>query len=187
MTTSSKSWRALRPRKNFNCPDSNDETESEYVARLKPKYDIPLEVAEQWLYIHYENSHTIQNYSWMDFNKLRFVRAELDEKTIFQLNVIDEYQDLVSERSENRDYDDFVCIPKDVDFWRVKSTWRVPPIVLDVESLPSLPPVTADIRGPYQLVEGHCRLGNFLALKAAEKLMDRKHTVYLLTSKQLAR
>lgn len=183
MTTSSKSWHALRPLKNFNCPDRNDETEREYVARLKPKYEIPLEVAEQWLYIHYENPHTIRNYAWIDFGKLKFVRVGLGETAILHLNVIDAYQDFVRERSENRDYDDFVCVPRDVDFWRAESTWRVPPIVLDVESLPSTPPVTADIRGPYQLIEGHSRLGNFLALKAAGKLTRRKHTVYLLTSR----
>lgn len=169
----SRSWKELRP-------DGGrfGENVEEYVARISPVFNVPLEVAEQWLYTHYENEHVVANYAWIDYRKVGFECVDLPGSVISQLNVIEAFSAFVRERSSPRGYDELSCLKEDVDHWRAHGTWRTPPVVLDVRSLGSIPAYT-DIRGPYQLVEGHTRLGNFFALGHAQR-PSATHRVYLV-------
>jgi hypothetical protein len=178
----SNSWEQLRPHRNFDRFDESDETSQEYVARLSPRYDIPFEVADQWLYPHYCRSETVSNYAWIDFQPLSFECVELDSEIVSELYVIEQYRSFVTDRATNREYSQFTCLERDLAHWKKESTWRVPPVILDVASI-GVPPQHADIKGPLQLIEGHSRLGNFLALKSTGKLRERKHRVYMLSRK----
>jgi hypothetical protein len=177
--TISASWKRLRPARNFNRFEDSDETPEQYVARLSPQFVIPIEVAEQWLYSHYCNSDTVANYAWIDFGGMSFDCLELPSQIISELYVIKRYRNFVLERAKGTDYYEFTCSDRDIAFWKAESTWRVPPVVLDVASV-GVPPQHADINGSYQLIEGHSRLGNFFSLKRAGKLRDRMHRVYML-------
>lgn len=182
MSFTSGSWEALRPRINFECRGPADETPQQYVNRLVPEFNIPIEVAEQWLCAHYQNSETITNYAWLDYRRLKFIAVDMTEDVIANLYIIGKYRSFVELRASNTDYTEFTCSKIDVEFWKKESTWRVPPVVLDVASTAD-PPSDADITGPLQLIEGHSRFGNFLALRHAGKLRTRLHRVYLLCRK----
>jgi hypothetical protein len=76
-----------------------------------------------------------------------------------------------------------VCTEKDLGYWKTNGTWRVPPIILDVNSV-SIIPAYSKISEAYQLVEGHSRLGYLLALanfceKTKCRLADN-HEIFLM-------
>jgi len=175
----SESWRALMPRRNFNQISDSDETEFEHYSRLKPEFNIPLDVIDQWLYPHFYNYETVKNYGWIDYRRASFKKVELKVKEIESLNVIEDYSDYVSEKSELKPFIDFMCKDEDIDYWRNIGTWRIPPIVIEARSFPNFPE-KAEIRGPLQLVEGHSRLGYFKAIKKSLQKLKSVHDIYLL-------
>ena len=59
-----------------------------------------------------------------------------------------------------------MCIHSDLEYWKMKGTWRVAPIILDARTLRNIPQ-HSEVVPPYQLVEGHTRLGYLLALELA--------------------
>ena len=67
-------WKALKPKKNFNEFRAGDETTAEYANRIGTSFGFPEEVLSQWIYPHYFNWHTVQNYGWIDFERVLFVR-----------------------------------------------------------------------------------------------------------------
>jgi hypothetical protein len=68
-------------------------------------------------------------------------------------------------------------------FWKEHGTWRVPIVILDCGSLKSIPKY-AEIKGRYQLIEGHTRLGYAkalmkMALVGSGKIAE-SHEIFLL-------
>jgi hypothetical protein len=176
----SETWKSLKPRCDFNQSRETDETEIEYYHRLQDTFSFPLDVIEQWLYPHYYNVNTINNYGWLDYSRVAFTLTSLSAKTLSQANVIAEYEPWVENRSTARSFSEFMCRPEDDHHWRTELTWRIPPIVIDVISLPPIPD-HAELRGPLQLVEGHTRLGYLIAtVKCGVILGDSQHSVYMM-------
>lgn len=175
----SSSWKALKPKKNFNEIDLSDETVQEDRERLLPKFDIPLEVLDQWLYGLYYNSHTVDNYGWLDYRKCSFSIHKMDLESIAKWRSIDAFEHSVETRETSQAYDQFMCTKTDLDHWKSAQTWRVPPIILDVATLPKKPEY-ADIGGHFQLVEGHNRLGYLLSIRRCGKPLLEQHRVYVM-------
>lgn len=180
----SASYKNLKPNRNFDHFDETDETKHECYKRLKQRFNIPVEVIEQWIYPHYYNENSVINYAWIDYSKIVFEITDFEIGALKQINVIEDYLDYVECRKDSQPYDDFMCTKKDLEHWQTNNTWRVPPIILDVETLPTIPEF-AEIKGPYQLVEGHSRLGYLLSLDKAEMLLKRKHEIFLMKYKKV--
>lgn len=176
----SASWKQLKPLRNFDHFSADDETPEEQFARLNAAgFHLPVQVIEQWLYPHYYNAQTVDNYGWIDYRKVRFVETMLSLETLAQLYVIGEYRDWVRSRANAEPFDNFGCIPKDLQHWKTHHTWRVPPVVIDAASFQPAP-THAELVGPLQLVEGHTRLGYLYALLLADMPTVPEHKVFLL-------
>lgn len=176
----SPSWKTLKPLKNFNQLKDTDESERQCYERLSDRFNIPFDVISQWIYPHYFNRHTVNNYGWIDYSNCHFHEVNLEVSILTNLHVIKDFQPYVTSRESAKPFDDFCCMSQDKAHWESRGTWRIPPIVLDVDSLMGIPSYS-EIRGPFQLIEGHSRLGYFLALKRAGILSVTEHKVYLLS------
>jgi hypothetical protein len=70
----------------------------------------------------------------------------------------------------------------DHDHWIKKKTWRVAPVAIDVCSFTDIPE-HAELNGPFQLIEGHTRLGLLkCCLKNGKISEDSLHAIYLMRS-----
>jgi hypothetical protein len=177
----SDSWKALIPHRNFNTFDVTDETPGEYQHRLLPRFHIPLEVIEQWLYPLYYNRTSTNNYGWLDYDRIEFLRQEMDLAQLLKVNVISAYQRHVDESAEYEAWHQLPCTDQDREYSIKFSTWRTPPIILDVRSISQEAiPRHAEIRGPFQLVEGHSRLGYLYAADNYKVLKQKYHHVYMM-------
>jgi len=177
----SPSWKSLKPNKNFDHFDENDEDINSYYKRINKTYNIPKAVLEQWLYIHYYNGHTVDNYGWINFNKVTFELVNLFFSVIKSVNIIESYSDYVAEGSKYNAYNQFTCIAEDKEYWESNNTWRVPPIIMDVNSFMGCTiPSYADVAGSHQLIEGHSRLGYLLSARKCGKPIIKKHNVYMM-------
>ena len=180
----SDSWKALIPNRNFNSLDITDETELEYQQRLAPRFYIPIEVIKQWLYPLYYNRNSINNYGWINYDNVHYIESTMNYKTLSELYVIKKYQDYVNKISQCMAYNQFTCTKQDKEYWIKFSTWKVPPIILDVQSIPvTAIPNYADIQGCWQLIEGHSRLGYLYSLQNCKLLTQNIHKVYILKYK----
>jgi len=177
----SQSWKDLLPRKNFDCTDESNESVDEYVDRHAKRFEIPFWVADQFLYGLYDNQNAVNNYGWIDYDVFRFKQVQLPIETLVKLYVIREYQPYVSMREQSIPYRQFTCLGEDKAHWQEYGTWRVPPIVLNVSALNNIPK-QAEIKGPYQLVEGHSRLGYLLSHVKHDTSVASCHTVFMLDS-----
>jgi len=131
--------------------------------------------------------HTLQNYSWLDFSKIEFKLCEWPTNKLLPVNVIERYQEYLDNRASYTDFQQFCCLDKDLIHWKEKYTWRTPPIILDVNYLKSELPISADIKEPFQLVEGHSRLGYLKSLNNMSRIGKAKialiHAIYLMYEK----
>lgn len=177
----SDSWKDLMPYRDFNSRREGEEFAEQYCARLQPRFNIPLEVVDQWLYRLYYDIRSVKNYGWLDYDKVTFSEAMMPAITLSELNILEECCGWVNTRKACVPFQDFICRPQDTTHWKDKGTWRVPPIVLDVATLSDIP-AYAEIKGPYQLVEGHTRLGYLLSLlKWRFVAPESEHRVYLMS------
>ena len=174
----SPSWKDLGPLRDFNCLRDTDETPAQHTERLKLRFDIPFDVIDQWLYRLYYNSHSVDNYGWLDYDRIRFEETAISATSLSTLYVIQQYQPWVHKRSTFDPFGDFMCTARDKAHWQEHLTWRVPPIVLDVSTISEIPDY-AEVVGPLQLVEGHTRLGYLLSMLRAGLITgDSQHCVY---------
>lgn len=174
----SPSWKDLGPLRDFNCLRDTDESPAQHTERLKPRFDIPHDVIDQWLYRLYYNSHSVNNYGWLDYDRIRFQETTASATSLSTLYIIQPYQSWVQKVGAAVPFGDFMCTPRDKAHWQEHLTWRIPPIVLDVSTITGVPD-HAEVVGPLQLVEGHTRLGYLLSmLKAGLITGDSQHRVY---------
>lgn len=179
----SESWKLLKPYRNFDHFDESDETAADYQQRIQNILSVPLDVVEQWLYCHYYNAHTVNNYGWLDFFNVEISRTDLSAETLLSVNVIDDFRQYVDQRSVAKAFCGFKCIPKDLDYWQNRHSWRVPPVIIDVTTFQSIPQ-HAELHDPLQLVEGHTRFGYLLALnKCGILAVNSQHSVYVIRAK----
>ncbi len=182
--TTSESWKSLIPLKDFNEPVKSKKSPQDMFYRTQPDFNIPLEVIEQWLYPLYQDLNTTLNYGWIDYRNSIFEITEFCSESILNLAVIQNYKNYVSGRSGVDDIYGYISDPADKTSWEKDQTWRVPPIVIDVNSFDKIPK-HADIKSPFQLIEGHSRLAYFTSLVRQGFIQRDKHKIYLLKNAQI--
>jgi hypothetical protein len=180
----SESWLQLKP--NEELGGFNEDFNS-YLQRIQNKRNlkhIPSEVLEQWIHPLHSDDYTLNNYAWLNFEEVRFKKIERPLEDLLKVNVIEPFQDHVLNRGRFSNTDDFCCDDNDIKHWKNFGTWRIPPIVLDVLSIKSEIPEWSEISPPFQLVEGHSRLGYLHSMKNISNLhkgkVAEKHFIYLM-------
>lgn len=171
------SWMQLKPYGS----DHDSENFQDYLHRIHSLIvfnHIPVEVFEQWIHPLHQNIQTLRNYSWIDFTKVIFELQNWTYEQLLNVNIIPDFQGILDEIDNH--LDDVSAIDTDLEVWKNNGTWRVPPIILDVNSLIAHPPGKATITGPYQLIEGHSRYRNLRIMKAKNRPLDATHKIYLM-------
>lgn len=179
----SKSWKDLKP---LRAKNGNIEIFEDYYERIKPKTEfshIPYKVFKQWLWAHHDKRESITNYGWLDYSNIEFKLCNWSNEQLKNIYVIENYRDYYKNRASYSDFDSFYCTPNDLKQWKSNGTWGTPPIILDIESLGEIPK-RCELVSPYQLVEGHSRLGYLQSMFTIEKLGKGKvaetHEIYLM-------
>jgi len=179
------SWLELKPN---IVKGGNQEEFEEYYSRIEKEIyynHIPKSVFEEWIHAHHYKIETIRNYAWMDYRKISFEITSLNTNELIHAYIVKNYSDCVNDLHKAKTFSDFRMQPIDLDHWKLQGTWRTPPIVLDINSLPSIPN-HSDIsrKHKYQLVEGHTRFGYLISLlKMSQKEgvhINDQHDVYLM-------
>ena len=182
----SESWKDMKPNRDFNSFSDFDESVEDYYFRLKKRFGIPKEVLEQWLYGLYYNRNTVNNYGWIDFDRVKISLEDISLEQIAEIRVIDDYKSYVDEGSSFLAYEQLQCIDKDKEHWKSQGTWRVPPVILDVTSFPdNAIPEYSDVSSNMQLIEGHSRLGYLRAIINSNLLVAKKHQAYFVRYQNL--
>lgn len=164
MSISHQTWLKMKPLKDKY---GNDEWFDEYYPRIKQIVDIPKfpeEVFEQWIHPHHDEHHTLNNYSWIDWSNIEFELQDWNFSELSKVNVIDDFRDYVNLRSRYKSLDQFCCNKKDILHWSEFGTWRTPPIILKVNDFKNGSPEFCELMAPYQLIEGHSRLGYLFSM-----------------------
>lgn len=179
----SKSWKDLKPLKGKY---GNIEFFEDYYERIKPKAEfshIPSEVFKQWLWAHHDKRESILNYGWLNYENIEFQLCNWTNEQLKNIYVIENYKDYYKNRSSYNNFDSFCCTPKDLKHWKDEGTWRTPPIILDIQSLGEIPN-HCELISPYQLVEGHSRLGYLQSMFKIDSLgkgnVAETHEIYLM-------
>lgn len=184
----SESWNNLKPLKNEY---ENIEFFEDYYERIKSKIEyshIPSKVFEQWLWAHHDKAESIINYGWLDYENIEFELCNWSNEQLENIYIIDYARDYFELRASYSDFDNFRCTQEDLKFWQEKGTWKTPPIILDIQSLGKVP-IHCELKPPYQLVEGHSRLGYLHSMFTIEKLrkgnVATTHEIYLMKKTSL--
>ncbi len=182
MTLIHKTWLDLKPNEDI---DGNPEYFEDYYIRIKnsEEYDnIPKEVFKQWIYPHHKNWKTLINYSWINYKSVEFKLVEWPYEKLIDIYVLKRFRPYTKLRGSLDNLVDFCCKDEDVLYWRDHGTWKTPPIVLDVCSLDKF--CTKELHPPFQLVEGHSRLGYLCSMKRIDEKgsykIAEKHKIYLM-------
>lgn len=176
-----ESWKAMKP----NSDDRfSDEVFEEYFVKTqknKRLSHIPKEVLHQWIWPFNDDPNSLANYGWINYYDARFHKEEVGvELIINNVHPNKDGMDLVKIRADCQSLSNFYCGQEDIEYWNLYGTWRIPPVILDVSSFSDIPNWT-DITFPYQLIEGHNRLGYLHAFyKINNRTTRNKHQVYIL-------
>lgn len=189
MKLKSKSWDDLEPLK---IDHGNVENFSDYYKRIKlnPTYShIPSAVFQQWLWAHHDKKESINNYGWLNYENIEFKLCTWANRQLEDIYIIKNYRDYYENRASYNNLSSFCCIEKDLEVWKNHGTWRTPPIILDVKSINEKIPDWCELVPPYQLVEGHSRLGYLHSLfnidKSGKGKVAKSHEIYLMRIKEI--
>lgn len=179
-----KSWDLLTPRESEKPEYFGFDDYYKRISNDDRFRHIPKLVLEQWIYPHHNNGNTIANYAWINYETTEFIVEEWDYELLQTVNIIDDYVEYVNLRKSCSDFNQFCCIPEDVEYWRNNGTWKTPPIILNISSFTCTLPGWSDLKPPYQLVEGHSRIGY---LHSAKMISEQKkgfiaanHLIFLM-------
>jgi len=179
-------WKLLKPKENEKYENFRFEEYYNRVQNIQKLSHIPKAILEQWIYYHHQEYHTLQNYAWINYENIEFRIEKWSFEKLSKVNVIEDFQDYVNQRSRCTDFNQFLCTDENIYYWKEKGTWRIPPIILDVESLIKFPK-WSELIPPYHLIEGHTRLGYIHSLKRISDLNNgkiaSKHSLYLMKGK----
>ena len=120
-------------------------------------------------FAHHNKIETLNNYAWIDYIEIEFVLSQWTNEQLSNVKIIEEYSDYVKDKSRHTDIKGFSCNDEDLKNWINNGTWRTPPIILDVSSIKEKIPIWSEIKLPYQLIEGHTRLGLLYSMINIEK------------------
>jgi hypothetical protein len=178
MSLTHETWLAMAPLK--------DEWFDDYYPRILQKASIPNfpeEVFEQWIHPHHCENNTLLNYSWIDWSNIEFELQEWEFHDLSKINVIDDFQDYVNLRGRYTNLDQFCCKPKDKSYWSEHGTWRIPPVILKVDDFKDDAPEQSELKSPFQLIEGHSRLGYLISMNRIDEqgraVLAAHHKVFL--------
>ena len=189
MTLIHKTWLDLKPNEDIN---GNPECFEDYYLRIQnsEEYDnIPEEVFKQWIHPHHKNWKTLINYSWINYEFVEFELVEWSYEKLIDIYVLKRFRPYTESRGSFDNLVDFCCKKEDVLYWRDHGTWKTPPVVLDVRSLNKYCPKEKELHPPFQLVEGHSRLGYLCSMNRIDKKgsykIAEKHKVYLMKNARM--
>ena len=178
------SWLELKPSKTKY---GNIEPFENYFRRIQSKKQfshIPECVLKQWLYAHNDKSEMQRNYGWINYENVEFEQCYWTNEQLTEVHVLEEYMDWYKSKASHTRLDLF---GNHRDSWEVKGTWNTPPIILDVNSIMVQLPPSSNIVPPFQLVEGHTRLGHLRSMLKISNLrrgkVADKHKIYLMKPK----
>jgi hypothetical protein len=180
-------WKMMRPTKDEKYQDFRFE---QYYARINSNdklKQIPKVVFDQWIYGLHQDPNTLKNYAWLNYENIHFTLCKWSSEKLASVSVIKNFQEFYREKASCSDLRQFSCTDENLATWKNDGTWRVPPIIIDIGSLQSPIPKWSDLTAPYQLVEGHTRLGylNSLIRISTEKQvkLSNDHWIYLMVEK----
>lgn len=179
MNIKSETWQVLKPLK---IEYGNLEHFEDYYQRIKLQREyshIPEEVFKQWLWAHHDKEESITNYGWLNYQNIEFELCNWSSEQLKDIYVIESYREYYDLRASYNDLSRFCCTNKDLEHWKKEGTWRTPLIILDINSLSEVIPSHCELVSPYQLVEGHSRLGYLQSMFTIEKL-DENHEIFLM-------
>lgn len=182
-----ESWKEMIPNSENRTAEDIFEEYFRNIQLNKRLAHIPKEVFFQWLYPFSDDINSLANYAWIDFYKASFSLEEFDLNTIINhVHPNKKGSETVTIRSRCKDFSDFYCDDDVVEYWMAQGTWRMPPVVLDVLSFPNIPE-WVDYSPPYQLVEGHNRLGYLHAnFNMKNNRLKKRHQIYVLRASELS-
>jgi hypothetical protein len=161
--------------------EDHREDKQQYIGRITSEFpNIPADVLDQWIYPHHFNEEIRLLYGWMDYEKVVFTLAEWGDDQIASIKVYSDFRPYVEMttrkvRSALPDKLRSIELREEVvRSWAERGTWRTPIIVLDSKDVAGAPK-GVEINRPYQLVEGHTRLGWFNAFRSVQG-RDSKNT-----------
>ncbi len=183
MNLISESWKDLNPL----AIDGNFEKYYYRIMQESKFSQIPKVVLEQWIWLHYDKIESVKNYGWLNYENIEFELCSWSNEQLSNIYVIESYREYYEGRASFIDINSFCCIDEDLKEWKEKGTWRTPPIILDVKSIDEQIPEDCDLVSPFQLVEGHSRLGYLHSMNAMNKFGKQKvaeeHNIYLMKIK----
>ncbi len=179
-------WDLMRPNENEKYQDFRFKQYYDRISKTKLNH-IPNAVFEQWIYFHHQEANTLKNYAWLNYENIEFRLCQWPTEKLAGVSVIGNFRDLYNDRSSCSYLTQFSCTEEDLLAWQNEGTWRIPPIVIDVTSLHSVIPKWSELKSPYQLVEGHNRLGYLHSLinisKQQQVKLADEHWIYLMIEK----
>lgn len=179
----SKSWIELKPIETVEGCKEKFEDYSQRIQQNRRLKHIPQEVLQHWIHDQYDFDLTIKNYAWLNFYKMEFEKIKWSIENFTGINLVEFYRNYIREKSELKRIEDF-CFS---EYWVTNGTWQVPPVILDVETLKNRIPLWSKIKGPFQYVDGHTRLGYLYALINISRIektnLAKKHWIYLMQQK----
>lgn len=189
MYTKSNDWLYFTPNKdNFGCIEPF-ETYFKRISNLMNFSHIPKNVFHQWLYAHNDKIESIKNYGWINYENIEFKLCKWSLAKLQNIHIIDEYKDYFNNRASFTKIDNFCCTEDDIKYWKNFGTWKIPPIILDVNSI-NHKPHYCELNPPFQLVEGHSRLGYLHSMISISIIKDdinllNEHEIYLMSEKRI--
>ncbi|OJY94847.1 MAG: hypothetical protein BGP13_14355 [Sphingobacteriales bacterium 40-81] len=172
-------WKLLQP---FG-KEQQREPFTEYMVRIRndKRFDhIPSEVFEQWIYPHHGNEYTCRNYGWLDYRFVLIERQSWSTDQLMGIHIFSEYR--LSFTGRDWPLKEISALEEDEEWWKKNGTWRVPPIIIDVNKFMMDAPQSAELTGPFQLVEGHTRYRNFRILMSNNEFVAPSHEVFVITT-----
>jgi len=141
--------------------------------RMLPHF--PDEVLEQWVYRHWKG--VLCNWGWLDFQRMSFTRESWNTEDIVS-KIKTPHDDVVSKFAQRMNNPIFQRS------WLVQNmqengSWPIAPIVLHYER--DLYATNGRVlKAPYNLLEGHHRLGYLKCLAEQGSYVQEKHDIWLV-------
>ena len=163
-------WMRLAPGKD----EEHKEDKQQYINRIRLEFpNIPEDILEQWIYPYHFNDEIRFLYGWMNYEQVCFSLATWTNVQIESVKMYSGFSRYV----ENTTRKVLMALPNKlpaielreevIRSWTEYGTWRTPIIVLASKEIMGVPE-GVELRRPFQLVEGHTRLGWFNAFRACK-------------------
>jgi hypothetical protein len=156
-----------------------------YLNRINTSFpQMPNDVLGQWIYQHQRNPEIIKLYGWIDYSKAQFKLVKWSTEKILKIKTYSEFSQHTETYKHFKSGESLEQIGgSEIDrkFWLENGTWRTPIIVLDTDNI--ITPENVKLERPYQLVEGHTRLGWLMGFNNSTTPYKCKafHNVWLMS------